>query len=77
STHLAALYYNNKKSNLFRIYVLADMKHQLSHLKDRFNCRDATNVAGFEYRRPSVCSDGRVTNMKLQNDRNVDPSEEL
>ncbi|MCH95231.1 hypothetical protein A2U01_0016206 [Trifolium medium] len=73
NTHLTAVFYNNRKSNLFRIHVdvkLAYMKHQLDQLNGRLNCRDARRAVGVEYHRLSVCSDGRVlfTNMKLQND---------
>ncbi|PNY11939.1 hypothetical protein L195_g008559 [Trifolium pratense] len=70
NNHLAAVYYNNGKPNLFRINVdvtLADMKHQLDQLNDCLKCCDARKVAGVEYCRLSVCSDERVlfTNMKL------------
>jgi hypothetical protein len=37
NTHLAAVYYNNRKLNLFRFHVdvtLADVNHQLDQLND-------------------------------------------
>jgi hypothetical protein len=73
SAHLAAVYYNGGKPNLFRIHIdvtLADLKHQLSQFNGRLHLLDQRRVTGVEYHHLLVCSDGTVlfTNMKLQND---------
>ncbi|MCH89941.1 hypothetical protein A2U01_0010845 [Trifolium medium] len=75
NTHLAAVYYN-QKPNLFRIHIdvtMDDLKHQLSQLNNRLNCRDARRVTDVEYHRSSVCTNRSVlfTNMKFQNDGDV------
>jgi hypothetical protein len=74
--HIAAVYYNGGKENLFRIHVdvtLGDLKHHLTQLNGRAHHRDQRTVTEVEYRRPSVFSDGTVlfTNMKLQTDGDV------
>ncbi|MCI14784.1 hypothetical protein A2U01_0035916 [Trifolium medium] len=59
NTHLAAVYYNNKKSNLFRIKVdvtLVDLKHQLDQLNGRLKCRDARRVVNIERDVGEICS---------------------
>jgi hypothetical protein len=54
NTHLAAIYCNKKKSNMYRINVdvmLSDLKHQ----PEQFNGpHDARMVANVEYRHPWV-----------------------
>ncbi|MCI09969.1 hypothetical protein A2U01_0031060, partial [Trifolium medium] len=71
--HIAPVYYNHGKPNLFRIYVdviMSDLKHQLNSL---LHYREQRRVTAIKYRRPSVYSKGIVvfTNMKLQNDVDV------
>ncbi|MCH91059.1 hypothetical protein A2U01_0011983 [Trifolium medium] len=74
--NLAAVYYNKGKSNLLRINIdvtLCNLKHQLDQLNGCINYDNARRVAGVEYRHPSVNSYERfrLTNMKLQNDDDV------
>ncbi|CAJ2666686.1 unnamed protein product [Trifolium pratense] len=76
NSHLAAIYYNQGNSNLFRINVdvtLVDLKNQLTELSCRLHGLDQRRVTEVVYRRPSVCSDGKVllTKMKLHNDEDV------
>jgi hypothetical protein len=43
NTHLAAVYYNGREANLFRIHIditLGDLKHQLTQLNSRCHYRD-------------------------------------
>jgi hypothetical protein len=60
--HLAAVYYNDEKSNLYRIQVnvtLGDLKNQLAQLSGRLHFRDQRRATDVEYRFPSVCSQNR------------------
>ncbi|KAK2374355.1 hypothetical protein QL285_075325 [Trifolium repens] len=76
-THLAAVYFNDGKSNMFRIFVdatLVDLKQQLNEINRCCNNpNDDITVTSVEYRKPSMRSDRSVTfsNMKLRNNEDI------
>jgi hypothetical protein len=56
NTYLVAVYYNHRKSNLFKIHVdvtLDNLKHQLSQFNGRLHTGVARRVTDVEYRHGS------------------------
>ncbi|KAK2388663.1 hypothetical protein QL285_062320 [Trifolium repens] len=76
-THLAAVYFDGEKPNMFRIFVdatLVDLKQQLDEInRCCINPNDDRTVTNVEYRKPSMGSDGSLTftNMKLEKNEDI------
>jgi histidinol phosphatase-like enzyme len=76
-THLAAVYFNGGKPNMFRIFVdatLVDLKQQLDEINHCCNDpNDDRTVTSVEYRKPSIGSDGSISFNNKATIRNADP----
>ncbi|KAK2369611.1 hypothetical protein QL285_082733 [Trifolium repens] len=74
-SHLAAVYFNSGRPNLFRINddeTYDGLKQQLNQIVNNRN--DNRTVSSLTYRKPSIGSDGSIsfTSMKLENNNDVD-----
>ncbi|KAK2408357.1 hypothetical protein QL285_043874 [Trifolium repens] len=74
-SHLASVYFNSGRPNLFRINddeTFDGLKQQLNQIVNNRN--DNRTVSSLTYRKPSTGSDGSVsfTSMKLENNDDID-----
>ncbi|KAK2363246.1 hypothetical protein QL285_088247 [Trifolium repens] len=74
-SHLAAIYFNRGRPNLFRINddeTFDGLKQQLNQIVNNRN--DNRTVSSLTYRKPSIGSDESVsfTSMKLENNDDID-----